>query len=89
VGQESGTYQEGFLAIRRLVFTAFEVFYVCNNAVCQESVHYELQPTADDFAEGLKSQLNDYFPGKFPATHTDVYRFSRITSEGTLPLNLT
>jgi hypothetical protein len=54
------TYQEGYLATRRLVFTDSEVLYVCGQGEWQESVQ---QPTMD--FRGYCLRDSDIFPNTF------------------------
>lgn len=55
------TYQEGFLAARRLVFTNKEVFFVCNKTVCLESLQTPLQRSVPRSGNAWIEGLDDYF----------------------------
>ncbi|KAF1836427.1 HET-domain-containing protein [Decorospora gaudefroyi] len=57
------TYQEGFLSIRRLVFTEHEAFFVCNKMSCQESVDLQLHSRPGNQPEGLRWHGPLHLPG--------------------------
>ncbi|RYN63414.1 hypothetical protein AA0118_g4836 [Alternaria tenuissima] len=72
--QRGWTYQEGYLATRRLVFTDKEVLYVCNQGAWQESVQ---RPAMENDGCCL-TMANEFFPGTSLSpysSHRRVYRF--------------
>ncbi|CAN9374135.1 unnamed protein product [Alternaria alternata] len=72
--QRGWTYQEGYLATRRLVFTDKEVLYVCNQGAWQESVQ---RPAMENDSHYL-TMANEFFPGTSLSpyrSHRRVYRF--------------
>ncbi|CAI9631417.1 unnamed protein product [Alternaria burnsii] len=72
--QRGWTYQEGYLATRRLVFTDKEVLYVCNQGAWQESVQ---RPAMENDGQYL-TMANECFPRMGLSPHNSrkaVYRF--------------
>lgn len=55
------TYQEGYLSRRRIIFTASQVLFLCNNHYLEEYAHRLLKGQGDPLSRWL-DKLNSIFP---------------------------
>lgn len=74
------TFQEGYLARRRLIFTDHEVFFLCDRMYCQECVEQQLQHRLDMTWDG---QDASHLFGVIPNRNREDFSANHILEEYT------